>query len=399
MQPLSLDKFDLFILKQMFPNFKLSIEQLMKNIEKQLLKELESLSKYDVRKYLNLEKTEPITNDLLLSCATVILFDFEYDELFYEIDSRLNDKLAKLQVEDLGIYQLTKYGLELYNRIGVHSRDRIREKIIRIKEITDLSTMKIKTIIAQEYESNHPVIVTLTQQNLKQAKFNYWEITKYPIYIKGIENEIGIFKTIFHFQFTPPPQLPIMVCTVLSLVSKNIINGDYLLKAEQNDEIYVVKTSQIEPFVSLKPQNWNYNEGMYESLRGGLKLRLVKPVLGTGKILGFDACEVIASGNDYFNTMVVNLVDMKLNTKDKDLLQVPIPGNRNLVLSWTDLENQLDMERKDILKRKNSFKRKGQDPMLVRVEGTIKKKEVMVENNVQKDYFYLEDPEIVSENF
>ena len=46
MQPLSLDRFDLFILKQLFPNFKLSIEQIMKNIEKQLLKELESLSKY-----------------------------------------------------------------------------------------------------------------------------------------------------------------------------------------------------------------------------------------------------------------------------------------------------------------------------------------------------------------
>ena len=202
MLPLAIDKFDLFILKQLFPNFKLTLDQIMKGIEKQLLKELESLSRYDLRKYLSLEKSEPISDDHILTCATTILFDFEYNELLYEIDSRLNEKLGKLQIEEDGIYQLTKYGLELYNRIGLHSKDRIKDKLIVINEITDLSTLKIKTIIAKENDTNKHIIATLTQQNLKQAKFNYWEITKKPIYIRGIENEVGVFKTIFYFQFT-----------------------------------------------------------------------------------------------------------------------------------------------------------------------------------------------------
>ena len=96
---------------------------------------------------------------------------------------------------------------------------------------------------------------------------------------------------------------------------------------------------------------------------------------------------------------MVNLVDMRLSTKEKDFLYISIPGHRTLVLSWTDLENQLDLERKEILKKKNAFKRKGEEPMLVRIEGTIRKKEVALENNIQKSYFYLEEPEIVSENF
>ena len=53
MLPLAIDKFDLFILKQLFPNFKLSIEQIMTGIEKHLLKELEALSRFDLRKYFS----------------------------------------------------------------------------------------------------------------------------------------------------------------------------------------------------------------------------------------------------------------------------------------------------------------------------------------------------------
>ena len=105
MIPLSIDKFDLLILKQLFPNFKLTIQELMERIEKQLLKELESLAKFDLRKYLNLERNAEVTTEHILTCGVTILFGFEYDELFYEIDTRLNEKLAKLQLEDDGSYQ------------------------------------------------------------------------------------------------------------------------------------------------------------------------------------------------------------------------------------------------------------------------------------------------------
>ena len=56
------------------------------------------------------------------------------------------------------------------------------------------------------------------------------------------------------------------------------------------------------------------------------------------------------------------------------------------------------MERKDILKKKNLFKRRGEEAMLIRLEGSIRKKEIIIENG-QKIFLYLEEPEIVSENF
>ena len=400
MLPLAIDKFDLFILKQLFPNFKLPIDQIMEKIEKQLLKELESLSKYDLRKYLALEKTEKITNEHILTCGTAILFNFEYDELFYEIDTRLNEKLSKLQVEDDGIYQLTKYGLEIYNRIGSQSKDRIKDKIIEIQEITDLSTLKVKTIIAQEHNTNNKVILTLTQQNLRQAKFNYWEITKKPIYIKGVENEVGMFKTIFHFQFTPPPQMPTKTFTLLQFVTKNKIFGDYLLRSDDELEIYKTKSSQLEPFIPLDPSYWNYSEGLFESVRGGIHIRFDKPILGTGILLGFDNCEVISTTDEYLEQTTANLLEMKINTRNKDILDIPIAGNRILIINWSDLETQLDLERKEILKKKNAIKRGGEDAMLIRIEGPIRRKEIMVvEQENPKTFFYLEEPEIMSENF
>ena len=396
MLPLSIDKFDLFILKQLFPNFKLSLEQIMHNIDKQLLKELESLSNYDLRKFHSLAKTDPLTDDHKLSCATSILFDFDYDELFYEIDTRLNEKLVKLQLEDDGIYQLTPYGLELYNRIGLHSKDQIIENIIDIKEITDLSTLKIKTIITQEYETNKKLIVTLTQQNLKQAKFNYWEITKQPIYIRGVSDELGLIKTVFYFQFTAPPQLPKINFSILSLVSKNKIGGDYLLRSEIDQLLYKIKASQIDPYVPLDPKYWNYSEGLYESIRGGIIVQLEKPVLGTGIILGFDRCTVVEESDDYLGLTTANLLDMKQSTKDKDIFTIAVGGNRVLILNWSDLESQLDLERREILKKKNALKRKD-EPMLIKIEGPIRKKEIILEGS--KIYFYLEEPEIISENF
>ncbi len=398
MLPLAIDKLDLFILKQLFPNFKLSIGDIVLNIEKQLLKELESLSYYDLRKYHSLAKTEPITNEHKLSCATAILFNFEYNELFYEIDTRLNEKLTKLQIENEGFYQLTTYGLELYNRIGVQSKERIKQVVIEIPEITDLSTLKIKTIIVKEHETDKKLILTLTQTNLKQAKFNYWEITKQPIYIRGVENEVGIFKTIFYFQFTSPPQQETKNFTILSYAGKNKIAGDYQLRSEADQALYKIKSSQLEPFITLDPMNWNYNEGMYESIRGGLRIQLEKPVLGTGIILGFDTCTILAHADDYLEQTTANLLDMKLSTKDKDSFNIPIVGNTFLIINWSDLETQLDMERKDILKKKNLFKRRGEEAMLIRLEGSIRKKEIIIENG-QKIFLYLEEPEIVSENF
>lgn len=368
-------------------------------MEKQLLKDLESLSKFDLRKELDLDKSELITDEHFLACGIPILFGFDYDEFFYEIDSRLNDKLGKLQLEEDGFYKLTKYGLSLYSRIGVHSKDRIKQIIIDIKEITDLSTLKVKTIIAMEHESNRKIILTLTQQNIKQAKFNYWEIKKNPIHVRGVENEIGIYKTIFYFQFNPPSQLTKKEFTILSFIARTSFLGDYLLKERISGELFKIKESYLEPFIPLTPENWNYNEGLYESLRGGLKIALENPVLGTGIILGFDNCETIDSVEDYFNLTTINLVDMKLSTKDKDLFQVQITGNRVLILLWTDLENQLDMERKEILKKKNSFKRRGEEPMLVQIEGPIKKQEVMLLGENEKIFYYLDEPEITSENF
>lgn len=400
MIPLSIDKFDLLILKQLYPNFKLTIEELMNRIEKQLLKDLESLAKFDLRKYHNLEKSEPLTDEHILSCGFSVLFGFDSDELFYEIDTRLNEKLAKLQVEEDGYYQLTKYGIQIYTRIGVQSKERVKVKVIDIKEITDLSTMKIKTIIANNHENpDKKVILTLTQQNLKQAKFNYWEITKRPIYIKGIENEVGIFKTIFYFQFTPPPPPVSKYFTLLSFVTRNNVLGDYLLLENTNREFFKVKSAQIEPFIQLDGEYWNYNEGMFESLRGGIILCFQNAVLGTGIILGFDNCEVQETQEDYLGLTVLNLLDMELSTKDKDLLQIPIVGNKILILQWVDLENQLDLERRAILKKKNALKRAGEEAMLIRIEGGIRKKEILVENNHQKTYIFLEDPEIERENF
>ena len=400
MLPLAIDKFDLFILKQLFPNFKLPIDQIMEKIEKQLLKELESLSNYDLRKYLSLEKTEKITAEHILTCGTAILFNFEYDELFYEVDTRLNEKLTKLQVDDDGIYQLTKYGLEIYNRIGTQSKNRIKDKIIEIKEITDLSTLKIKTIIAKEHNSNNKVILTLTQQNLKQAKFNYYEITKKPIYIKGVENEVGMFKTIFYFQFTPPPPLSTKNFTILQFVIKNRIFGDYLLRSDEELEIYKIKSSQLEPYIPLDPTFWNYSEGLFESVRGGIRVRFDNPILGTGILLGFDNCEVIMATDEYLEQTTANLLEMKLNTRNKDVLDLPIAGNRILIVNWSDLETQLDLERKEILKKKNALKRAGEEAMLIRIEGSIRRKEIMVvEQENPKTYLYLEEPEIMSENF
>ena len=43
------------------------------------------------------------------------------------------------------------------------------------------------------------------------------------------------------------------------------------------------------------------------------------------------------------------------------------PGNRVLVLSWTDLENSLDLERREHLKKKNALKRAGDEAMLVQI--------------------------------
>ena len=57
------------------------------------------------------------------------------------------------------------------------------------------------------------------------------------------------------------------------------------------------------------------------------------------------------------------------------------------------------MERKIILQKKNAFKRRGEEPMLIRIEGTIRKKEIKVEGDNQKSYFYLDEPEISSDNF
>lgn len=399
MQPLAIDRFDFLILKQLFPNFKLTIEELMDKIEKLLLKELENLSKYDIKRYFGLEKIQEITQDHILSCASKILFDFEYDELFYEIDTRLNEKLAKLQLEEDGYYQLTKYGLEIYNRIGLQSKGKIREYVIELKEIVDLSTLKIRTMIAQEHETNKQIILTLTQMNIKQAKFNYWEITKKPIYIIGVENELGILKTVFYFQFIPPPPSPATQFTILSFERRTPILGDYILRNNTNSTIFKVKSSMLEPFIQLTPENWNYQEGLYESVRGGLTINIVKPVLGTGVLLGFDDCSVVEEENDYLDEVIANLVDMTLNTKEKDFFQVPLSGNRFLIIHWTDLENELEMERKDILKKKNSFKRKGEEPMLIRIEGTIRKKEIRVEEQHQKTFFYLDEPEITRENF
>ena len=399
MQPLAIDKFDFLILKQLFPNFKLSIEEIMNKIEKLLIKELENLSKYDIKRYFGLEKIQDITEDHILECASTILFDFDYDELFYEIDTRLNEKLSKLQIEDEEHYQLTKYGLEIYNRIGLQTKGRIRDKTIEIKEIVDLSTLKIRTLIAHEFETDNQLIVTLTQQNIKQAKFNYWEITKRPIYIQGIENELGIFKTVFYFQFHPPQASPSMTFTILAFERRTPILGDYILRNNTNSTILKVKSSMLEPFIPLTPENWNYLDGLYESVRGGLELRMIKPVLGTGIVLGFDDCIVIGEEEDYLEEVEANLVDMALNTKEKDFFQVPIAGYRYLIINWTDLENQLEMERKDILKKKNSFKRRGDEPMLIRIEGDIRKKEIRVEENHQKIFFYLDEPEITRENF
>ena len=248
-------------------------------------------------------------------------------------------------------------------------------------------------------QPNKKLILTLTQQNLKQAKFNYWEITKRPIYIRGIENEVGIFKTLFYFQFNPPHPLQRKIFTVLSFVSTNNVLGDYLLKDQPNGDIFKVKSAQIEPFIPLDSDYWNYNEGMFESLRGGINLTFENPVLGTGIILGFDNCEVQEGEQDYLNQTSVNLLEMELDTREKDLFRIPMVGNRILVLQWSDLETQLDLERKEILKKKNALKRAGEEAMLIKIEGEIRKKEIFTDGGIQRTFIYLEDPEIISENF
>ena len=190
--------------------------------------------------------------------------------------------------------------------------------------------------------------------------------------------------------------MPKINFSILSLVSKNKIGGDYLLRSEIDQLLYKIKASQIDPYVPLDPKYWNYSEGLYESIRGGIIVQLEKPVLGTGIILGFDRCTVVEESDDYLGLTTANLLDMKQSTKDKDIFTIAVGGNRVLILNWSDLESQLDLERREILKKKNALKRKD-EPMLIKIEGAIRKKEIILEGS--KIYFYLEEPEIISENF
>jgi hypothetical protein len=373
----------------------------MKKTEKIILKKLETLSKFDLRKYLNLEKTSNITDEDILTCGYRILFEFEYDDLFYEIENRLNTNLVKLQIqeEDDGVYKLTKYGMELFNRIGIEAKERIIDKKIKIKEITDLSTLKIKTIIVFEYESEKELIITLTQKNIKQAKFNYWEITKQPIYIRGVIDELGLISTIFHFQFIPQPQLPHINFKILAISGKNINTYDYLIQDQIENSYYALQASLIEPHINLTPDTWNYSDGQFESIRGGVEIRLYKPTYNTERILGFEGIEIISTPLTYLDQTIVNLVEILLNTKEKDSFSVSFYGNRSLTINWSDLESQLDLTRREILKKKNTIKKAGEVGMLIRVEGDIRKEEIILDQGNHKTFYYLEEPIIEPENF
>ena len=54
---------------------------------------------------------------------------------------------------------------------------------------------------------------------------------------------------------------------------------------------------------------------------------------------------------------------------------------------------------KEIIKKKNSLKRAGEEVMLIRIAGEIRKKEILVEGENQKTFLYIEDPEILAETF
>lgn len=410
MEPIIVSRFDILILRQLFPNHKRTIAEIAESITRDLKKRLINLHSKQILNLYDIDKDEISIEKLKIGLE--ILCNIEYDYLSVDIEERLDEILTRVTIKDesmnhpeLNQYSLTPEGIQYYNRcwnwiqlpvvdlvislelFPFHPKYELRfpPTLIIVKDLNEDQDQD------QDQDSDRMRIISLGLRDIKASHVAFRSLLKGPVYIRGEIDSLGILQNIHFIRQEPYMMANSKQFEITQNRSPAGITLQYTLKTldTPDPQLYLIHGSLLEPVIPLQEQYWNYTETKYESIRAGMQLELINPeILGNTMIKRFDQLQIVATPSNLFEEQIVDLFKVHTQYRNKEKIALQWHPSKFVIIIWEDLENELGYSKPGILKQKRTLQKKGQESMLIQLEAKISREEIKINRQGNKEFYY-----------
>lgn len=389
MKTLQPDNLGRWVLQTLYPNFKKTVEEIEHQIQRSLLKALTSISYHDIVRMYGLNSRSEVTQSLVADLGLRLLAGTTLDNLDQEVEERLKGVLECVVIEDQGVYQLSKYGVNLTRRCFHQSSKVVVDWKVKFTNLPYHSNFREIQVLAHRLPAQTLCIVHLVGSILKVNKMAYWNLMRDSLFVRGLLDSFGILQTVYYIRFTPPPKRVVEEFVVRS----GTISGQkesYVVQHLSTKKQFLLAGELLEPEVPLKPDLWSYVDGEYTFVKTGITVELGNPVIAVDLIKSFETIRITHQPRQRLSSLVLDLLESFTHkTSGTTFLAFKAPNNVVILVSWEDVEEELGYEREEIQRLKIKYKQMGELGLPVRVEGVISRQEFRQVAGVEQTLYYL----------